>query len=337
MKAWLPATLFGISGIPLIHFLQIGWFLMLAALLVSPPVHRWLEARGRISGKPYGAQQATQLAVGLVIAGPVLLAIALALTSGGSGSTKRAEGQSPALAPRTDPTTALPASPKPAPVNFVNPDSSMRAAQDALNAGDISGAVRLFFAAPVTADDRASPEGKRLKDAIQAASDAREGADPDTDFADHVRSYELPHLKAMATSEPDTREGIWQRIAAYEETARVLEEHPVSGMKPDALRARRELSQALASRQATDFPVLRRAYGKLMRDTLWENDVEVVVQGEGARTIRFIGALFAANRNIAATQQGASDQLAKLRFSRSQYEWYRGSPAPSYSLERAWI
>lgn len=93
------------------------------------------------------------------------------------------------------------------------------------------------------------------------------------------------------------------------------------------------LRSKLSSTQQRLLPAMRRRFGKIMSSTLWEHNVEVVVQGGQAKTVRFIAGMFASNSNIAEAQRANNDLLRRLRFKRVQYEWYRGSEYTYYTLD----
>jgi len=49
--------------------------------------------------------------------------------------------------------------------------------------------------------------------------------------------------------------------------------------------------------QTKEFPILRKEYGKIIANKMWENDIEVTTIGTGRRYINFSGGIFAANKN----------------------------------------
>lgn len=66
--------------------------------------------------------------------------------------------------------------------------------------------------------------------------------------------------------------------------------------------------------------ILRKKYAKLLGDKLWEDDIEVRCENN-AKTIWFIGGVFAANRYIKEFQDNVSENLTALGFKKVCYKW----------------
>ncbi|MGQ2989743.1 MAG: hypothetical protein ACT6RD_07495 [Brevundimonas sp.] len=301
---------------------RMGWGLLLAGILLLPPAGKVLGAAHPIFRRPM-IPGLTAVAVGvlLLIINPFGRATSPTTSTGGDPAAKSTSVEKAGVAAGSRPA-----------VDLVGQSDPMRPAQDALNRGEVTKAVTAFFSSAVPQERRTSPEGQQLRAAIQKAMDEGSGSTP-SDRASEAFKAQQQALSGLATSAPETPEAIWQRVSAYEEVARVLSEHPAASFDPTTAAERTKLVAAASAKQRADFPVLRRAYGKIIGRAMWEQDVEVIVEGSGNRTIRFIAAMFAANRNIGSAQSGASQHLHKLRFGRSQYEWYRGSEGQVYSLE----
>lgn len=93
------------------------------------------------------------------------------------------------------------------------------------------------------------------------------------------------------------------------------------GAPPELAGERKKFIAALSAKQKAALPVLRDKYGPAMRDELWESDGKARTIGGGYRTVEFISAMFAANRNIKASHEAVYPDLMKLRFTRAQYKW----------------
>lgn len=74
--------------------------------------------------------------------------------------------------------------------------------------------------------------------------------------------------------------------------------------------------------QLSEFPKLRKAYGKIVDKKLWEQNIEVETIGNTSKTIQFTGAIFASNKNKQDTQETLSELLNLLRFKKVNYKWY---------------
>jgi len=92
----------------------------------------------------------------------------------------------------------------------------------------------------------------------------------------------------------------------------------------------KKYKDSVRSIQKKAFPILRDKYGPALRKELWEHNVTVKTIGNGYRTIRFTGWIFAANRNIKKTQESASAMFHQLRFTRCEYMWSKAAGEYTY-------
>jgi len=86
-----------------------------------------------------------------------------------------------------------------------------------------------------------------------------------------------------------------------------------------------KLRTKVVSLQKKEFPILRKEYGKIVANKLWENDIEVSANGAGYKIINFSGGVFAANKNKQDFQTQVQEILKLLRFSQARYRWYKGA------------
>jgi len=84
-----------------------------------------------------------------------------------------------------------------------------------------------------------------------------------------------------------------------------------------------ELEKKTKKIQTKEFPILRKAYGKIVHKKLWVENIETEVFGKGNKTIQFTGGIFANNKNKQETQETLSEVLHMLRFKRANYKWYK--------------
>jgi hypothetical protein len=91
--------------------------------------------------------------------------------------------------------------------------------------------------------------------------------------------------------------------------AQLIEEGRDFELTPEQEQVRQELLQTLSRNQVAVFPVVRDAYGPLLRQRLWEHDGHASTIGAGYRRIEIVNALFAANRNIADFHETVRDTL----------------------------
>ena len=89
----------------------------------------------------------------------------------------------------------------------------------------------------------------------------------------------------------------------------------------------KELGEKLETKvkkiQVSEFPKLRKAYGKIVAKKLWVENIEVEVFGNNSKTIQFTGGIFANNKNKQETQETLSEMLNFLRFKKVNYKWYK--------------
>jgi hypothetical protein len=84
-----------------------------------------------------------------------------------------------------------------------------------------------------------------------------------------------------------------------------------------------ELKNKLISLQRKEFPKMRKNYGEVLNDKLWSENIEVKTKGNGSSTLEFIGGSFANNKNKEETQNTLREVLARLRFKRVNYLWFK--------------
>lgn len=115
----------------------------------------------------------------------------------------------------------------------------------------------------------------------------------------------------------------------FNEWAKVADEAP-PGLTDAQTAKRSQLLSALSSKQRQALPALRDAYGPAMRKALWEADGKARTIGGGYRTVEFISAAFAANRNIKTFHDDLYPTLLQMRFTRAQYKWVDANVEYSY-------
>lgn len=89
--------------------------------------------------------------------------------------------------------------------------------------------------------------------------------------------------------------------------------------KQKLLRDFESLYIKVCSRQ---FPIIRSNYVANVKDGLWKNNIEISLRGPKKDILRFVGGIFASNKNKSDMQDNISSIMAKLRFKRVEYLWY---------------
>lgn len=91
-----------------------------------------------------------------------------------------------------------------------------------------------------------------------------------------------------------------------------------------------DLENKVVKSQVKNFPKLRKAYYEFLREKLWENDIDVNLSGKNNTTLSFTASYFAANKNIATTQESLNEMLNYLHFKKTEYSWYKGQDEFTY-------
>lgn len=178
-------------------------------------------------------------------------------------------------------------------------------------------------------------EGGEFRDAYNKATAIRREAEKQEAISRYKErlTAQISAIDEVNVGRPDSMAVIRDRLRVFENGARTLVDGREYAESAEVKADMQRLRRTLAEKQRQSFPQMRAGFGKAMGRELWENDVEVTVQGAGNRTVRFIAGMFAANRNIAAGQQAAQEVTSQLRFRRTQFEWYRGSEYTYYTLD----
>lgn len=184
-----------------------------------------------------------------------------------------------------------------------------------------------FAADEIRGDPQIASLLERAITADQRAGQSARGQE----YVERVSQRWLPQVAKIAASPPKTANELWERVGELEELGRAVADGTELKEREPA-RARETLKQALRAKQQAVFPALREAYGHVVRNALWQFDVEVGLSGSENRTIRLTGPRFVLNANIQETQQSLQRNLQRLRFTKAHYERYAGSGGYTYDV-----
>ena len=92
----------------------------------------------------------------------------------------------------------------------------------------------------------------------------------------------------------------------------------------------KQLKPKVVSVQIKEFPKLRKEYGRIVANKMWENDIEVTANGSNFKYINFSGGIFAANKNKQDFQNEVNEVLKMFRFNQSRYRWYKEADEYTY-------
>ncbi|WP_185288312.1 hypothetical protein [Chryseobacterium lactis] len=124
-------------------------------------------------------------------------------------------------------------------------------------------------------------------------------------------------------------DGVVIVLALYKVYSSIITEGKES-KNPDEQMLAKQLEKEVIKSQIKTFPKLRLIYGKLMKEKLWENDINVKILGSDNKKLQFTAGYFASNKNIQQTQTTLQDMLLNLRFKQTQYKWYSGDDEYTY-------
>lgn len=111
-------------------------------------------------------------------------------------------------------------------------------------------------------------------------------------------------------------------IALFHAWAKLINEG-LEHSDSEIVNASKKMEAKAKSIQKKEFPKIRKEYGKLMKEEMWEQNIEVKTLGRNYTTLEFIGGIFASNKNKKDVMESLSDMLHKLRFKRVNYKWYK--------------
>ena len=93
----------------------------------------------------------------------------------------------------------------------------------------------------------------------------------------------------------------------------------------------KELRSKVERMQKKEFPILRKEYAKVVRDLMWEHDIDIYSSGGSKeKYINLTGGIFASNKNIKDFQGTLSEVLEMFRFNQARYRWYKGDSEYTY-------
>jgi len=98
----------------------------------------------------------------------------------------------------------------------------------------------------------------------------------------------------------------------------------------EILKLTSKLKSKLISFQKLILPKLRKQYYKYIKNTLWENDVEVSISGKDNTILSLSGHYFITNKNKAECQNAIYEMVNLLRFKQIRYTWYNGQEQYTY-------
>lgn len=103
-----------------------------------------------------------------------------------------------------------------------------------------------------------------------------------------------------------------------------------SSTDKETIKLANEMKKKVTSIQAKEFPKLRKKYSEIVKNKMWESDIEVFISGSNNATLNFTGGIFAANKNKGDFQTELNEILNMFRFKKTIYRWYKGDDEYTY-------
>jgi len=124
-----------------------------------------------------------------------------------------------------------------------------------------------------------------------------------------------------ASSWYDSVAWIQINVALFHAYASIIEEYSAN-QNPEIKTAISNLRNEVTKLQVREFPKLRKAYAKIMWETLWTSNIEVVTKWWDNWTIELVWGMFANNQNKLDVYTTLKEMLIVLRFNRINMKWY---------------
>jgi len=141
-----------------------------------------------------------------------------------------------------------------------------------------------------------------------------------------IESFEKPFDNSTYRGSKDAVQievvlfGVWAEIINNGEAS----------SNPEDQKLAKNLKEKVVARQVKEFPQMRKEIAKVMKEKLWEENIEVKCFGNGNSTLDFVGGSFASNKIIKQTQETLSEMLNMYRFKRTQYRWIPSADEYTY-------
>lgn len=93
------------------------------------------------------------------------------------------------------------------------------------------------------------------------------------------------------------------------------------------------LEKAISQTQIREFPLMRQAYAKMMKEKMWESNMEVSISGTASKVLDLQWYAFANNATIKSTHDTLGSMMRALRFTRVNYKWSEYSKYTYFDLD----
>ncbi len=118
------------------------------------------------------------------------------------------------------------------------------------------------------------------------------------------------------------KDSLMLELVLFGAWAKLVNEHknnPDQGVKAMA----QELEKKVSALQVKEFPLMRKAYGDIVANGVWESNIDVSVFGPANKTMELTAGIFANNKNVKDAHAALGDAFTLYRFNRVNYKWYK--------------
>ncbi len=201
-------------------------------------------------------------------------------------------------------------------------------------------AAGLAFVAIIIVAPKPTPEeiaARKIVDAKKEEErkleDAKTAVSTEIKYAETL-GREIASLGAnpKLTTVPDSDAGLLISLAAIGARAEIYNSAP-SNMSPEHMKLREKYRSLAEAYQRDAFPKLRKAKAAILRNKMWENNIEVSAFGSRSEKLKLVGGMFAANKNKQIAHQTMILDMRFLRFKSDHYFWYSGSESVSWKID----
>lgn len=119
-----------------------------------------------------------------------------------------------------------------------------------------------------------------------------------------------------------SKDSLMLELVLFGAWAKMVNEHknnPDPGVKAMA----QELERKVSALQVKEFPLMRKAYGDVVAQGVWESNIDVNVLGPANKTMELTASIFANNKNVKDAHAALGDAFTLYRFTRVNYKWYK--------------
>lgn len=180
------------------------------------------------------------------------------------------------------------------------------------------------------ADSARTAAAGNFADSVKV-TDAKTPVQEKTAYMEQI-GRELNSVKTFDGSEfRGTKEMINAEVVLFGAWAQLIadaKKHDLSAAQKDSVA---RLRRRVAAVQESELPRMRAAWVRMLRDAMWEHDLDVRSSG---RTLKLTSAIFASNAGVKKIREAVHEQAMLLRFRRVEYRWYPGADRyTSYEIE----